>query len=101
MLLTDKAEINKKGMVWIVNDGFVKACRCLAIIILILGIIGSVVLASDMGLSYGTDGYFLLEERNWGLTLGIFFGGTVGSAFVSCILWFFSRVLEKDDKKSE
>ena len=74
---------------------FVKVCRYLAVIILFLGTIGSVMLASNLGLSYDTSGYYLIEERNWGTTIGVFGGGVLGSAFMSSILWFFAEVLTK------
>ncbi len=74
---------------------FVKVCRYLAVIILFLGTIGSVMLASNLGLSYDTSGYYLIEERNWGTTIGVFCGGVLCSAFMSSILWFFAEVLTK------
>lgn len=74
---------------------FVKVCRYLAVIILLLGIIGSVILASNLGVSYDTSGYYLIEERNWGTTIGIFCGGVLSSAFMSSVLWFFAEVLIK------
>lgn len=74
---------------------FVKVCKYLSVIILILGTIGSVMLAYDLGLSYDTSGYFLIEERNWGTTIGIFCSGILCSAFASSVLWFFAEVLTK------
>lgn len=72
---------------------FPKVCRYFAIVILILGIIGSLALANDLGVTYDTSGYYLIEERNWGTTIGIFLGGALCSAFVSSILWFFSEAI--------
>lgn len=67
---------------------FPKVCRYLAIITLILGITGASALANDLGVIYDTSDYYLIEERNWGTTIGIFLGGTLCSTFVSSVLWF-------------
>ena len=65
---------------------------------MILGIIGALVLANQYGkvvdYAYGGKIYY---ARNWGLTLGIFFGSALGCFAVFCILLGISEVLERQE----
>lgn len=79
------------------NFNFAKVCRYIALTFLILGTVGSFILASEFGVTYGTSSYYVTEERNWVLTIAILLIGLLGSACTSCIFWFFSEVIIKLD----
>ena len=82
-----------------------KTCGVLATVILILGFIGSIVLAGVFGVRIEevTEGTYykyttLVEHRDYGLTFGIFFGAFISVLIVSIILYALSEILERLEK---
>ena len=65
-------------------------CKFLGILTLILGIIGSFVLAYALG----SDGHRFYSDRNWVLTIILFVSGVISTAIPSTILLGISEVLE-------
>lgn len=85
-----------------------KFCEALATITLILGIIGAILLASTYGVSYQeeTIGTYIntvkmVEQREWGLTIGIFVGITFSTIVLSTILFGISEILKRLEKISD
>lgn len=75
-----------------------ETCRTLGGIILVLGVIGTIVLAV-VGGKMEVDGYFSAHsERSWGLTIAYLFGGGISTAFISTVFFALGEIL--DDMQS-
>lgn len=73
-----------------------KACRILGIIVLVLGIIGSIALAWDNGVVVTSDFFDDIDsKRSISLTIGWFAGGLLSTAVASVILFSISEILER------
>lgn len=75
-----------------------KACSTLGVVVMILGIIGSIALAWNNGVTVTYDSYFgIEEERNFLLTVLWFIGGIFGTAIGFVILIALSEILENQE----
>lgn len=72
-----------------------KVLKVLATIILCLGLIGSVVLAFNLGYDYP---YSFMKEMNVPRFFGILVGGLLTTAITSGFLFFCGNVLDKLDE---
>ncbi len=76
-----------------------EACKILGGIILVLGTIGTLVLAVAGGKSASVD-YNMYSEvvveyhRNWALTIGYLFGGGLSTAFSSIVFFALAEILD-------
>ncbi|MBO5166688.1 MAG: hypothetical protein IJ405_01195 [Lachnospiraceae bacterium] len=69
-------------------------CYVVGCIVMVLGVIGSIVLAASLGVEVSYSHYGTLrEERNWLLTIVWFGVGVLSTAVVSSILFALSEVL--------
>lgn len=74
-------------------------CKVLGGIMLVLGIIGTLVLAIAGGRTASIDyslyrGADIEYQRNWLLTIGYLFGGGVSTAFVSTMFFALAEILD-------
>lgn len=75
-----------------------KLCNALAIITFVLGLVGSFILAKNLGrtLVYSSTKYNITEyERSWGLTIGIFLGCMFSVVVLSAILWSLAEIMKR------
>ena len=75
--------------------------KVLAYINLVLGLIGSFVLANRFGKSIAYSYYYsskVIYERNWPLTLGIFGAGLLGTLVLFSILYALSEILDAQER---
>ena len=70
-----------------------KICSVLATLTLILGFAGALILAKN----FGASGNIYTPNRNWGVTLGIFFGTFFPTIILSVILFAISEILENQE----
>lgn len=85
------------------HSGIITLLKILAYTVLVLGLIGSFILADKFGqdIHVSTSTYFSYThtyvERNWGTTLGIFFGSFISILSVFAILYGLSVAIESID----
>lgn len=78
------------------NQGMQKTCITLAVIVIIVGIIGSIALAWNNGVTVNVNSYYgVKEERNVALTIGWLVGGLFSTAILSVILLSVGEILER------
>ena len=71
-----------------------KPARLTSIVIMVLGIIGSFILAKELGVEYSLGSYSLSAERDWGVTITLFVAGAFASFLQAFIFKLFAEVLE-------
>lgn len=79
-----------------------KFCRVVAVVILVFGIIGSFFIAYSYGVTFPDSGssyklYAASPERDWAVTIGIFFGGIVSVCIISSLLLAVARIIENQE----
>lgn len=75
-----------------------KMLRALAYIDLILGTIGSIVLAKDLGRTADIFLSSVYYERDWTLTICIFFAGLFGVLVLFAILFSVAEILDAQER---
>ena len=70
-----------------------QTCKYLGYIMLILGIIGSFLLANVSGAGF--------DERNWGVTISVFLSGALASSAFAFILLGIAEILERLESVSK
>lgn len=69
-------------------------CKTLGGVALVLGVIGTIVLAVAGGKTADYGRYAVDYERNWSLTIGYLFGGGLYTAFTTTVFFALSEILE-------
>ncbi|MEE3355052.1 MAG: hypothetical protein VZR32_01795 [Candidatus Weimeria sp.] len=82
------------------DETIIKTGRFLGYANMVLGLIGSFMLASKFGITYRTEDVILGSERNVGLTIAIFIGCMFEVCITSFILLGISSVLENQYSKA-
>lgn len=75
--------------------------KVLSYINLVLGLIGSFILANKFGKSVSLYSYYsskVIYERNWALTLGIFGAGILSTLVLFSILYALSEILDAQER---
>lgn len=70
-------------------------CKKIAIVVLVLGVIGSFALAAQLGKGYEYGFYDIQEERDWFMTIVYFISGVVSTGIFSVIFFALAEILEK------
>lgn len=84
------------------NQGMQRACITLGVIVLIVGIVGSIGLAWFNGVTIETTSYFgVRKERSVILTLAWLIGGLFSTAIGTVILFSIGEILERLENVGE
>ena len=75
-------------------------CTTLSVVVLILGIIGSIYSACKFGVTVDTSGYSYKIVRDFGSTVSIFVSGVFGTLILYAILSTLGSISEKLDEIS-